>query len=398
MTDYLLIGLICLVAILIALVLILLFKKNERPFDKEIKILRDKIEVLEKSIPSEVALKMNDRIISLTKSINSDFLNQTERDNKRMLDFQAKITESLELKIASINKRIDDNLNGINDRVNKSMTDGFKTTLETVEKLKKDLGALEEAQKGLEGLNNNVIGLRDILSNNQTRGKYGEWSLELMLKNTFGETRGLAYDFQYEIEKGARVDAIVFLNENRTNMVPIDSKFSLVGYDNLIDDRLNAIEKKEALQQFKQALKQRIDETKKYIILGKTISSSLMYIPSDAIFSYIEINMPEICEYARKSNVIIVSPTILIPLVASFKIMQLDDKKNKNIIKVNEALTKLGIEFKRFAERWQGISKSIDALSKNKNDFEITVDKIDKRFDSISNINLQEISDGNKLE
>ena len=129
MTDYLLIGLICLVAILIALVLILLFKKNERPFDKDIKVLRDKIEVLEKSIPSEVALKMNDRIISLTKSINNDFLNQTERDNKRMLDFQAKITESLELKIASINKRIDDNLNGINDRVNKYMNDSFKTTL-----------------------------------------------------------------------------------------------------------------------------------------------------------------------------------------------------------------------------------------------------------------------------
>ncbi|MCR5706166.1 MAG: DNA recombination protein RmuC [Acholeplasmatales bacterium] len=398
MTDYLLIGLICLVLILIALVVTLLLKKNDREDSGQIKLLKDKVDVLEKSLPSEVALKMNDKIGDLTKSINNDFLNQTERDNKRMLEFQSKINEALEIKIASINKRIDDNLNGINDRVNKSMTDGFKTTLETVEKLKKDLGALEEAQKGLEGLNNNVVGLRDILSNNQTRGKYGEWSLELMLKNTFGETKGLAYDFQYEIEKGFRVDAIIFLNEKKTNMVPIDSKFSLVGYDNLIDDKLSQQEKKASMQQFKTALKQRIDETKKYIINGKTISSSLMYIPSDAIFSYVEINMPDVCDYARKNNVIIVCPTILIPLVASFKIMQLDEKKNKNIIKVNEALTKLGVEFKRFAERWQGISKNIDSLTKNKDELEITVEKIDKRFDSISNIKLEDMDNSNKLE
>lgn len=396
MEKILLIVLIALVLILILLVVILLLRKNVNHSSEEIIKLNNKVETLEKSLPSDVALKLDDKITFLSKSLNEDFHTQTERDNKRMLDFQGKINESLEIKIASINKRIDENLRGINDRVNKSMTDGFKTTLETVEKLKKDLGTLEEAQKSLEGLNNNVVGLSNILSNNQTRGKYGEWSLERMLENTFGETKGITYDSQYEIDKGLRVDAIIFLNENKTNMVPIDSKFSLVGYDKLIDNKLSEIETKEAKQSFRQSLKNRIDETKKYIIDGKTINQAIMYIPSDAIFSYIELNLMDVCEYARKNNVILVCPTILIPLIASFKLMQLDEKKSKNIKEISNALSTLGVEFKRFAERWEKISSSIDTLTKNKNDFNVTVDKIDKRFVSISNIELD--SDNVKLE
>ncbi len=395
MEKILLIVLIALILILILLVVILLRKNSDKSSQDIIK-LNNKVDTLEKSLPSDVALKIDDKIASLSKSINNDFHAQTERDNKRMLDFQANINEALELKIRTINERIDNNLKGINDRVNKSMTDGFKTTLETVEKLKKDLGTLEEAQKSLEGLNNNVVGLSNILSNNQTRGKYGEWSLERMLENTFGETKGITYDSQYEINKGLRVDAIIFLNENKTNMIPIDSKFSLVGYDKLIDNKLSDLETKEALQSFKQSLKNRIDETKKYIICGKTINQALMYIPSDAIFSYIELNLMDVCEYARKNNVILVCPTILIPLIGSFKLMQLDEKKSKNIKAISSQLNTLGVEFKRFAERWEKISTSIDSLTKNKNDFNITVDKIDKKFGSISNIEFDD--DNVKLE
>ena len=388
MEKYLLVTLIIIGILIVGLLLVLILRnKNNNNF--EMSNLNQKIDKLEKDLPYDISNKFDDKINRLSKSINLDFNNQIERDNKRLIDFQQKINESLDIKIGLINKRIDENLNGINDRVNKSMTDGFKTTLETVEKLKKDLGILQEAQKNLEGLNNNVLGLSNILSNNQTRGKYGEWSLELMLKNTFGEQKGITYDFQYEIEKGLRVDSIIFLNSNKTNMVPIDSKFSLVGYDKLIDNKLNENDYKQALSAFKLALRQRIDETKKYIVLGKTINNALMYIPSDSIFSYIEINMADTVEYARKNNVILVSPTILIPLIASFKIMQLDEKKSENIREVNKALNALADEFNRFAERWTRFSNSIDTLQKNKNEFNTTVEKIDKKFGNISSIDFE---------
>ena len=388
MEKYLLVTLIIIGILIVGLLLVLILRnKNNNNF--EMSNLNQKIDKLEKDLPYDISNKFDDKINRLSKSINLDFNNQIESDNKRLIDFQQKINESLDIKIGLINKRIDENLNGINDRVNKSMTDGFKTTLETVEKLKKDLGILQEAQKNLEGLNNNVLGLSNILSNNQTRGKYGEWSLELMLKNTFGEQKGITYDFQYEIEKGLRVDSIIFLNSNKTNMVPIDSKFSLVGYDKLIDNKLNENDYKQALSAFKLALRQRIDETKKYIVLGKTINNALMYIPSDSIFSYIEINMADTVEYARKNNVILVSPTILIPLIASFKIMQLDEKKSENIREVNKALNALADEFKRFAERWTRFSNSIDTLQKNKNEFNTTVEKIDKKFGNISSIDFE---------
>ena len=56
---------------------------------------------------------------------------------------------------------------------------------------------------------------------------------------------------------------------------------------------------------------------------------------------------------------------------------------------IHEELTKLGIEFNRYRERWDKLSRSINTVSKDVEDIHTTTEKITKRFASISNVNLE---------
>ena len=56
---------------------------------------------------------------------------------------------------------------------------------------------------------------------------------------------------------------------------------------------------------------------------------------------------------------------------------------------IHEELNKLGIEFEKYKLRWDKLSRSIDTVTKDVKDIHITTEKITKRFDSISSVNLE---------
>ena len=62
---------------------------------------------------------------------------------------------------------------------------------------------------------------------------------------------------------------------------------------------------------------------------------------------------------------------------------------------IHDELNKLGIEFNRYKERWDKLSRSINTVSKDVEEIHTTTDKITKRFASISNVNL-ELEDKNE--
>jgi DNA recombination protein RmuC len=103
--------------------------------------------------------------------------------------------------------------------------------------------------------------------------------------------------------------------------LPIDSKFSLENYNRLVEEKDKS--KREALAKlFKSDLKNRIDETSKYIRPAEnTLDYAFMFIPSEAIYYDLLVNQVgttntsarDLIEYAfRDKKVIIVSPTTLL--------------------------------------------------------------------------------------
>lgn len=346
---------------------------------------------------AEIAQKEAAQMETITRALAEI----SERDGNRISSFQTSLTQTVSEQIKTMNEKLERSLKEINDKVDVSLKDGFKATSDSMISLQKSLGAVEEAQKNIAELKSGIASLNGILSSNQQRGRFGEWQLELLLENMFQDGKDRLYALQYQLEGGWKPDAVIFLDgEAHHQMVCIDSKFSLVGYESLFDPalRLSEEEALKAKSAFKAALKQRIEETSKYVIAGKTIANALMFIPSDGVFAFVEKEYQDLVDFAKKKGVVLVCPCILTPLLSSFRVIQIDAAKSKSLAKINAALNALGDNFKRFLPRWNDLSRAIQGLTKKSDEFGTTVSKIDRGFSKVANIDFSEQKKDQTLE
>ena len=70
------------------------------------------------------------------------------------------------------------------------------------------MARIDEAQKKLEGLQNEVVSLQNILGDKKTRGIFGEVQLYHLLENVFGKNDGI-YQVQAKLPNGLVCDGVV---------------------------------------------------------------------------------------------------------------------------------------------------------------------------------------------
>ena len=192
------------------------------------------------------------------------------------------------------------------------MQSQFGESARLIKEITGELVKVGEGQKQVVGLADQLKNLQDILKNPKQRGVLGEYFLEETLKNVLPPN---SYEMQYKFSDGEIVDAVVFVKEK---IIPIDSKFSLENYERILNETDPAA-REELEKRFKTDLKNRIDETSKYVRPSEnTMDFAFMFIPSEAIYYDLLVNKVgavkvatrDLIEYAFKDkHVIIVSPT-----------------------------------------------------------------------------------------
>ena len=148
--------------------------------------------------------------------------------------------------------------------------------------------------------------LERVLTNQKLRGSLGERSLQLVLENILPPN---TFALQHPIAPGCVADAVIFVKEG---MIPVDAKFSLDDFQRALDAQ-DEEERARALKAHYEALKQRINETAKYIQPQKgTLPFAIMFIPSEAIYYDLlsgSVGAETLLSYARQKRVIVASPT-----------------------------------------------------------------------------------------
>ena len=328
-------------------------------------------------------------IISLTKNINEG--NITERLGK----LEVSITKDLSDLKLSLNKDFNDlslknerRLLEINDKVTERLDENFEKTNKTFMNVLERLSKIDEAQKKIDLLSNDIVSLQGILTDKKTRGIFGEVNLKHILVSVFGENNNNIYKLQYPFENGYIADCVLFAPEP-LGTIAIDSKFPLENYRMMVDKKINGIEREKYEKLFKMDVKKHIDAIHdKYIINGVTTDQAIMFLPAEAIFAEINAYHSDIIDYAYKKHVWICSPTTLISTLTVVEMIIKNIERDKYTSIIHEELNKLGIEFSRYKERWDKLSRSIETVSKDVNDIHTTTDKITKRFDSISKVDV----------
>lgn len=336
-------------------------------------------------------------IFSISKNINEG--NITERLGKletnvikELGEFKSGVSTNLNNDFEKLNDRIEHKLNMINDHVNERLDVNFEKTNKTFTSVLERLSKIDEAQKKIDSLSTDILSLQSILTDKKTRGIFGEVNLKHILVSVFGENNDKIYKLQYTFETGVIADCVLFAPEP-LGMVAMDSKFPLDNYRLMIDKKAGIVERQNAEKNFKSDVKKHIDAiASKYIIKGVTSNQAIMFLPAEAIFAELNAYHPDIIEYAYKKRVWLASPTTLMSTLTTIELVIKNIEKDKYTSVIHEELNKLSVDFKRYKERWDKLSRSIDAVSRDANDIHITTDKISKRFDAINNVDTKKLN------
>jgi DNA recombination protein RmuC len=228
----------------------------------------------------------------------------------------------------------------------KMMQNQFGESVKIIRDVTERLVKLDETNRQVVSFADQLQSLQDILKNPKQRGILGEYYLETLLKNVLPQG---SYQMQYPFHDGTIVDAVVFVKDK---IIPIDSKFSLENYNRLAEER-DPVERERLEKAFKADLKNRIDETSKYVKPSEnTMDFAFMFIPHEAIYydllvaqvGAVKVNTRDLIEYAfKEKHVIIVSPTSFLAylqtVLQGLKALQIEESA-KEIRKNVEALAK----------------------------------------------------------
>ncbi len=311
------------------------------------------------------------------------FLNQRLREIKSSSAVELLKSDVTELS-RGINKlqqvvgdKLDNNNNSMQASMQKQLSESAKLVTDVTQRLAK----LDETNKRVVDVADELKTLQNVLQNPKQRGVFGEYYLESVLDNILPSKN---YQMQYKFKDGEIVDAVVFLDKGL--ILPIDSKFSLENYNRMVSEDKKP-EREKLLAKVRTDLKLRIDETSKYIRPSeKTMDFAFMFIPSESLYYDLLIgdvgtgsSARDLIEYAfRDKKVIIVSPTsfmaYLQTVLQGLRSLQIEEQAKDIQIRVGQ----LGQHIGRFDEYMGKLGRSLGQTVGHYNDAHKELGKVDK--------------------
>lgn len=276
-----------------------------------------------------------------------------------------------------VGDKIDHNNISMQTSMQKQLGESAKLISDVTHRLTK----LDETNRQVVDVANELKTLQNILGNPKQRGVFGEYYLESVLQNILPTKN---FKMQYKFSDGEIVDAVIFLDKGR--VLPIDSKFSLENYNRMVNED-DKQAKEELLKKIRSDLKNRIDETSKYIRPSEnTMEFAFMFIPSEALYYDLLIGgvgvgsgARDLIEYGfRDKKVIIVSPTsfmaYLQTVLQGLRSLQIEEQAKDIQIRVG----KLGRHISQFDEYMNKLGKSLGQTVNHFNNSHKEFSKIDK--------------------
>lgn len=283
--------------------------------------------------------------------------------------------------INNLQQSVNDKLERNNTTMQTSMQKQLSESAKLVSDVTQRLAKLDETNRRVVDVADELKTLQNVLQNPKQRGVFGEYYLESVLDNILPSKN---YQMQYKFKDGEIVDAVVFLDKGQ--ILSIDSKFSLENYNRMVGEDKKP-EREKLLAKVRTDLKNRIDETSKYIRPSEnTMDFAFMFIPSESLYYDLLIgdvgtgsSARDLIEYAfRDKKVIIVSPTsfmaYLQTVLQGLRSLQIEEQAKDIQIRVG----KLGQHIGKFEDYMQKLGRSLGQTVGHYNSAHKELSKVDK--------------------
>lgn len=335
---------------------------------------RFKLEIVEQ-LSNKTTAQQNQQL-QYQKTLQDTLRESLSHHSQELTKSVENLTKSAEAKLQQVNQVVEQRLN-----------DGFAKTTETFADIAKRLVLIDDAQKKLTDLSNNVLGLQEILADKKSRGAFGEIQLNNLIKNMLPTAN---YALQHQLSNGMRCDCILFLPEPTGNVV-IDAKFPLENYQRYNELDVAETDKRKFMQTFNQDVKKHINDiAAKYILPGETANGAIMFIPAEAIFAEIHSKFPELITLAHEKCVWLTSPTTMMAILTTACAVLKDSATREHVHFIQEHLRLLAKDFTLFNERMDKLARHLELANTDAKEIHISANKISKRFNAIEKVEIVE--------
>ena len=257
------------------------------------------------------------------------------------------ISGSLRVGQADFARLVSERLDNVGAKVGAGLESSAKTTGETLAKLNERLAVIDAAQARLAGLTQEVVGLKDILANKQTRGAFGQGRMEAIVRDGLPAN---AYNFQFTLSNKTRPDCVIHLPGDSRPMA-IDAKFPLEAFS-LLKDARNDEARRAAQSRVRGDVGKHVkDIAERYLIGGETQDSAMMFVPSDSVYSDLVEHFDDVVQKAHRARIVIVSPSLLMMAIQVMRSVMRDAAIREQTHLIQDEVGKLLDDVKRLAER-----------------------------------------------
>jgi DNA recombination protein RmuC len=279
-------------------------------------------------------------------------------------------------------RHLSERLDALRGQVGQGLENNVQKTHDSLTKLHERLAVIDSAQQNLSALTGEVVSLREILANKQTRGAYGQGRMESIVRD--GLPAGF-YVFQPTLSNRNRPDCLITLPGDPRGLV-VDAKFPLEGFTAFRaaesdDDR------KRAGQRVKGDIGTHIkDITDKYLIAGETQDLALMFVPSESIYADLHEHFDDLIQRAHRARLVIVSPSLLGLAIQVMQSLVRDSRMRDEARVIQTEVTRLLDDVRRLGERVEKLDTHFRQAQEDVVAIRTSSEKVTKRGDRIASM------------
>jgi DNA recombination protein RmuC len=329
---------------------------------------------IEAATAAERAREMDDKIAELNRL-------QAEMSGRVQTFAEVMASRQSELARAMV-----DRLDRVSTHVGAGLTQSAEKTAENLQKLHERLAVIDAAQSNLAGLTSEVLVLKDILANKQSRGAFGQGRMEAIVRDGLPAS---AFAFQATLAGGKRPDCIIRLPGDERPLV-IDAKFPLESFTLLRDagsDDARLAAEKRVRSDVGVHIR---DIADKYLIPGETQDMALLFVPSEALYAELCEKFDDVVQRAHRARVIIVSPSLLMMAIQVMQALVKDARMRDQARAIQTEVGKLLDDVRRLQDRAGKLEAHFRQAQEDVTGITTSAAKITKRGENIEALEFEE--------
>jgi len=333
---------------------------------------RDK--AIDAAIADERAREMDDKVAELTRiqaEMTGRMQTMAEVFGSRQSDF-----------VRMISERID----GLQHRVGQGLEASTRHQSENLSKLNERLAVIDAAQQNLSNLTGEIVGLKDILANKQSRGAYGQGRMEAIIRDGLPPS---SFEFQATLSNRTRPDCLVRLPGDPRGLV-IDAKFPLEGFTSFRDAKGDEARARAAARVRSDMLVHVKDIAEKYLIPGETQDIAMLFVPAESIYADLAEHFDDVVQKAHRARIVIVSPSLLTLAIQVMQALVRDARIREEARVIQVEVQKLLEDVSRLDSRVAKLDAHFRQAQDDVTQIRVSTEKIVKRGERIESLEFED--------